>query len=1179
MLHWLRGMSGPVLMMGAKCRAAFCSYFLFALATCLALPAAGQLPPEETVAALRTADEAEVALYAAEPLITNPAAIDIDTQGRVWVAEIEHYRKPPLEKGADKIKVLEDTDGDGQADRATVFADGVFSPMSICVAGPYVYVATSPDLWLYEDHDGDLKADGPPKKLLTGFGGHNHDHGAHSLVLGPDHKWWMSHGDRGFDVTGTDGSHIKYPWGAVLRGELDGSQLETVAVNFRNPYEVCVSSFGEAYLSDNDNDGNFSTRICWILPGGNYGWFGRPPAKVEAAIPFAEGWHFRAHIPGFVPGTLVTGFGSPCGICFYEGNAFGPAWKNAPIHTDAGPREMRIYRHEPEGAGQRASSRVVMSVEGDDYFRPDDVCVAPDGSLLVSDWYDGGVGGHAYNNPNQGRIYCLTPKGKQLTRREKPGPYNNTSDAIAGLQSPNLATQYLAREYLLGEGDAAIDAVAALLKAEDPNFQARALWVLDRIGGRGRAFVVERLSDADIAFRALAVRILSRHGDEYASEILALADDPAVEVRREVLLSLPGISNEAAAETLVRLAGSEDLSDRYLLETVNIAAEGRREMLFERIAEGNELSPGTIGLLRVLDPKESVALLIAAAGERERSVEQRLAIVDALATLPEAEAAQAVVAVLGEEDVPRLRERALAAIDRNLGAAWESLRDDAQFQQTLTALLREDGTRTKVLDLIAEHVLDSQGDAVLEVCNAEDVAGDVRVKAVDTAVALQLAEARAEFAQLIAEEKYKQVRRAAAAGLVRLQAWPEVEKLFSASGESAADLQQVALDALLETTDGALVLLRLVKNDRLDEAHRTAAIAQAVTHPDSNVRVLFESFLPEDQRPVRLGGAIEPEQILALEGNVDRGREIFFRSTAAQCNTCHAIDGVGGTVGPDLSQIGRKYEPAALLETILEPSKAIGPEYVAHLLETDAGQVFVGFVIEQSDDELVLKDARGDLIRTPADEVVALEPQTKSLMPELVLRDVTAQDAADLLGYLASLRNSVQHAGKLRLVGPFVGEDETRLGSKFGPENDSQQIDLAAGYENKGQSRAWQAIDAVRRETSGGNALNVFDVAGFCASQGGGENQAVLYAGGFADSAAAQDATLLVASDLPFEVIVNGQAVERRGKRGSSDSFDRIPVQLAEGRNVVLIKLLHGKGNAGLALAIESNANVQWRTE
>ena len=167
----------------------------------------------EELKTLRPAAGIDVALFAAEPLVTNPAAIDVDTHGRVWVAEIQWYRCGAKTPPADKIKVLEDTDGDGRADKVTVFADGVFAPMSICVAGDKVYVATSPDLWVYEDKDGDLQADGPPKKLLTGFGGHNHDHGAHSLVLGPDHKWWMSHGDAGFDVKGTDGSRDQVPVG------------------------------------------------------------------------------------------------------------------------------------------------------------------------------------------------------------------------------------------------------------------------------------------------------------------------------------------------------------------------------------------------------------------------------------------------------------------------------------------------------------------------------------------------------------------------------------------------------------------------------------------------------------------------------------------------------------------------------------------------------------------------------------------------------------------------------------------------------------------------------------------------------------------------------------------------------------------------------------------------------
>ena len=192
----------------------------------------------------------------------------------------------------------------------------------------------------------------------------------------------MSHGDAGFDVTGTDGSHVDYKWGAVLRGELDGSRLELVAQNFRNPYEVCVSSFGESFLSDNDNDGNFSAADLLAARRGKLRLV-RPAAGPRAAdTPFGEHWHFRGHVPGYVPATLVTGFGSPCGICFYEGDAFGPHFKNAPLHTDAGPREVRLYRHENVGAGMRGTSEIILSTGEDKFFRPDDILRRPGRQLV-----------------------------------------------------------------------------------------------------------------------------------------------------------------------------------------------------------------------------------------------------------------------------------------------------------------------------------------------------------------------------------------------------------------------------------------------------------------------------------------------------------------------------------------------------------------------------------------------------------------------------------------------------------------------------------------------------------------------------------------------------------------------------------------------------------------------------
>jgi putative heme-binding domain-containing protein len=196
----------------------------------------------------------------------------------------------------------------------------------------------------------------------------------------------------------------------------------------------------------------------------------------------------------------------------------------------------------------------------------------------------------------------------------------------------------------------------------------------------------------------------------------------------------------------------------------------------------------------------------------------------------------------------------------------------------------------------------------------------------------------------------------------------------------------------------------LIDQGQLSEALQQAVVARAIEHPDANVRVLFEKFVPQEQRPKKLGGAIAADQILALAGDANRGREIFFKSSAAQCQQCHAVNGFGSSLGPELTNIGKKYERAALLETILDPSKAIAPEYKPYLLETTSGQVYAGFLVEQNDQRVVLKDVKNETIRVPADEVEVLVPQAKSLMPELVLSQVTAQDAADLLAFLTSLK-------------------------------------------------------------------------------------------------------------------------------------------------------------------------------
>ncbi|MEX2559353.1 MAG: PVC-type heme-binding CxxCH protein, partial [Pirellulales bacterium] len=1116
----------------------------------------------------------EAALFASEPMITNPAAIDIDTQGRVWVAEIQWYRGQAKEPPADKIKVLEDTDGDGRADKVTVFAEGVFAPMSICVAGDKVYVATSPDLWVYEDKDGDLVADGPPTKLLTGFGGYNHDHGAHSLVLGPDHKWWMSHGDTGFNVKGTDGSHIEYKWGAMLRGELDGSRLETVAVNFRNPYEICVSSFGESFCSDNDNDGNFSVRICWILEGGNYGWFGAPPAKVPPGTPLGEHWHFRGHVPGFVPATLVTGFGSPCGICFYEGDAFGDQYKNAPLHTDAGPREVRIYRHEPHGAGMRATSRVFMSSPDDAYFRPDDICAAPDGTLYVADWYDGGVGGHAYNNPDQGRIFQLRPTGKRPQRIGEPGPYATVEQAIEGLKNPNLATQFLARERLLADGSSSIVPLKKLLNDKEPNYRARALWLLDRIGGQARQAVLDQLKSDDPAFRALAVRILRRHGPEYAEPLLDMAGDDSPEVRREVLLALSRLEGTRAEQVLVEMAASYDGTDRYLLEAIHIAAGRRKAQLYRALERAGRISIDKVQLLQVLDPKAAASFLAESLAATNLDESARQVLLEHLGGTASAEAGQAVLKLATDPEASAdMRRLSLNLLAANLPGNWQALKRAPELASGLRHLLSDPDWQAAALALAGDNGLDELAEEILALVESAELSVGVRQQAARVAAQLRVEGAAAALAELLTSKELP-LAEAGLSGLVQLQHWPPVREVVCGA-LGTPRLQAQAVDQLMSSTGGALVMLRLIDDQAVSDAVAKTAIDQAIRHPDSNIRVLFERFVPEDQRPRRLGSAVQPAEILALEADADRGRQIFFQSSAAQCKNCHRVQGQGGGIGPDLSQIGKKYDRAALLETILEPSKAVAPEYIAYLLETQDGLVHAGFVVDKSDEQVVLKDANNNLIRVPAGEVALLAAQQKSLMPELVLSDVTAQDAADLLAYLVSLNESVQAVTRFRLLGPFASPDKKGIDRDFGPESELSRPDLSAGYPGALQRVHWELAQAnVLGE------LPMFDQVKHAQARGQPAEGVTNYFLVFADSTADQQATLLVGSDDSCRIWVNGREVHvYRGNRALAPAQDRVNVNFRSGRNTVVVKVENNQGPGGMALAIQSASAIEMNTE
>ncbi len=238
----------------------------------------------------------------------------------------------------------------------------------------------------------------------------------------------------------------------------------------------------------------------------------------------------------------------------------------------------------------------------------------------------------------------------------------------------------------------------------------------------------------------------------------------------------------------------------------------------------------------------------------------------------------------------------------------------------------------------------------------------------------------------------------------RRQAERELKQRAARAVKDRAAQRSETISRLLSSTSSALMLSEAVGKKRVVGSTRQQVLAAAQRLSDATVRDLFERFLPAEQRTKTLGSVIKAEQLLARKGDAARGKALFFKSAGLQCISCHRVNGTGSTLGPDLSHIARKATRAQILESLLEPSKKIEPEWVTYRLETTDGRVYTGLLKSRTARQVVIQAVGDKEVRVPIAKVERLTPQAKSLMPELLLRDLTAAQAADLLEFLASLK-------------------------------------------------------------------------------------------------------------------------------------------------------------------------------
>ncbi|QDU19311.1 PVC-type heme-binding CxxCH protein [Urbifossiella limnaea] len=1164
-------------------------------------PAAAQLPPDKTLASMKVADGLQVELFAHEPMVINPTNLDVDHKGRVWVAEAVNYRRkgfgrPMLRNEGDRIQVLIDETGAGKATKAVTFYQGqeLYGPLSVTVIPQAdgkvlrVLVCQSPDILEFWDKDGDLKADGPPTKFLTGFRGFDHDHGVHGLTVGPDGKLYFTVGDSGVGgLQSKDGKGRKWESnttdcraGTVWRCDQDGTNLELVAHNFRNNYEACVDSFGEVWLSDNDDDGNQQTRICYVMPGGNYGYNPRGPGQTH--------WHEEQ--PGIVHKAMRTGFGSPTGITFYEGSLLPEKYRGHLLHCDAGPREVRAFFRKPKGTGYELDKEVILT-SSDTWFRPSGVRVAPDGSVFVCDWYDPGVGGHGMGDWKMGRVFRIYPSGHDGYK--VPEVKLDTKEGVlAALGSPNQATRTAVLTKLESMPPAAaVGQVVDGLTRSSTISQARAFFTLDQLTARRRDgqqanlpagaeaklvdFLRFKAEDRQFGTAMARTQAMDKYplgfgsGEEQDWTKWVETRDPAMV--REFLVTLRLVPTQYAKKYVPLAAKRYDGQDHFYRAALNIACgtdPARRDAI---LADFDKHFPTwddkVADLVWELRPKSVLPRLPALLTDAKLTAAQKARVVDILAVSDDPKAGAAMLSVLRGDAAPEVKARALDQLRLFLPTKWNGLRTSPDLTAAIDGLLNTPATRLTGLQLIAAAGNTSRAPVVTAIADDKAAAAEVRTEAVRTLGKLKSAasvDALAALAKAGPPVGTEAVN--ALGGLVGTS--PKLDDtatkaLTALQGlVESKDAQRAALGALAGTRAGTVWLLDQHAAKKLP-APLVAEAGQLLRNsPFQGERNRAMVLFPAPGR-LDLKNLPPMATLVARTGDAARGKAVWDASLtgAAQCAKCHTVRGVGGQVGPDLSMIGKKASRENLFDSILDPSKAIADQHTSYTLTTAAGLTVTGLLVNDTPQAVTLRDANGKDTSIPKADIDGEVRKSKvSLMPQDVVAALSADELVDLVTYMQTLQTAAYTPEAFRVAGPFPAATMTEaLAKEHGPEKAA--FDPAAKF----GAVAWRTI---RPDTKG-----YVDLAGLHGIAG---KQSASYLVAEIDSPDEQNAQVLLGIDDSAVLWLNGREVFRHADmRAAAPGQHTVAVRLTKGKNTVLLKVANGDNPHGAYFTLLSGTEVR----
>jgi putative membrane-bound dehydrogenase-like protein len=941
------------------------SHSLVLTLTCVLVPAATADPG--TADAPRAADaRLQVDLFASSPDIVHPIGVAFDARGRLLVVESHTHFRPKDYQGPahDRIRILEDTDGDGRADRFTTFYEGSDATMAIAVhPDGSVYVATRNEVLRLRDTDGHGKADECRRIAFLDTKGNYPHNGLSGLAFDSNGDLYFGMGENigaDYKLIGSDGKTIAGggEGGNVFWCTADGRGLRRVATGFWNPFGLCRDIYDRLFAVDNDPDAMPPCRLVQVVPGGDYGFqyrYGR-----SGRHPF-QSWD--GQLPGTLP--MASGVGeAPCQVLSYESDGLPRDCVGSLLVASWADHRVERYELKERGASVAAQQRPF--VQGGRDFRPVGIAVAPDGSLFVTDWVKGD--------------YILHGKGAVWhVHLREPGKHDRPDDPRRALASAHRPLRDTAARRLAGD-EAGRDFLREQLAGPDKGVRAASLTAL--IDAVDPKLNLEAFAEGEVVIplRALAVRALVGRG-ENASRFLG--DGQPAAVRLE---AIGGLKEKSDVPRLFRLLTDADPFLRH-------AAVQQLAYTPHRLAE-TTAQP-------LEDARVRVGLLLAwrASAQPEATRHVRDFLLD-----PDEDVRFLAVKWVADQKLDTYRELLVDALkDRRL-----NVRLYVAYSAALARLDGRDVSEAQMAEYFFGRLTDAASPPDLRVLALQMVPPSYAQLTPDLLAgflkrgepALQLEAARA-LSELPAARRVPVLRAAARdrqlGEAVRAEA---VLGLATESQDLLGDLLPLAQGDNAVLRDEAV---RALAATRLDAGQRAALEAVARQHAEAGplvARVLGKPFT-QGRPPARDVDA----WMKRLEGPADiaAGRRVFFHPKLAGCFRCHRAEGRGQEVGPDLSTVGRS-DRRQIMESILQPSALIAPHYQAWALEMADGKVLTGMLAKTVNDEYTYLDAKGQFFKVNTRDVVESRPLPTSIMPEGLPDLLTDQELRDLLGYLGARR-------------------------------------------------------------------------------------------------------------------------------------------------------------------------------